>query len=217
VPDPKRVLWYLRKVPLLADLGPDAIARMAERVELREARRRDVVYLPGDPGRSLFFVHGGRIKVSKVTRDGKSLTLAYHGPAELFGDSCLLDGGPKAFFRCVRGDVSFRLGDPVHAAARQKNHAVLGYVIFDAFDPRFQVPLDDEKDLVFVEMDVRRRSDRLWNIAFPDATSVADLCTLSIHHDQLPLIPERALQGALGNERLQRFVSCDSPFLSQLD
>jgi CRP-like cAMP-binding protein len=69
-------------VPLLADLGPDAIARMAERVELREARRRDVVYLPGDPGRSLFFVHGGRIKVSKVTRDGKSLTLAYHGPAE---------------------------------------------------------------------------------------------------------------------------------------
>ena len=63
VPDPKRVLWYLRKVPLLADLGPDAIARMAERVELREARRRDVIYLPGDPGRSLFFVHGGRIKV----------------------------------------------------------------------------------------------------------------------------------------------------------
>jgi CRP-like cAMP-binding protein len=42
VPDPKRVLWYLRKVPLLADLGPDAIARMAERVELREARRREL-------------------------------------------------------------------------------------------------------------------------------------------------------------------------------
>jgi CRP/FNR family cyclic AMP-dependent transcriptional regulator len=95
MPDPKRVLWYLRKVPLLADLGPDAIARMAERVELREARRRDVVYLPGDPGKALYFVHGGRIKVSKVTRDGKSLTLAYHGPAELFGDSCLLDGGPR--------------------------------------------------------------------------------------------------------------------------
>ena len=49
----------------------------------------------GRSGRSLFFVNGGRIKVSKVTRDGKSLTLAYHGPAELFGDSCLLDGGPR--------------------------------------------------------------------------------------------------------------------------
>ena len=60
MPDPKRVLWYLRKVPLLADLGPDAIARMAERVELREARRRDVVYLPGDPGDRVFFINVGR-------------------------------------------------------------------------------------------------------------------------------------------------------------
>ena len=95
VPDPKRVLWYLRKVPLLADIGPEALARISERVELREARRRDVIYLPGDPGRSLFIVHGGRIKVSKVTRDGKSLTLAYHGPGELFGDGCMVDGGPR--------------------------------------------------------------------------------------------------------------------------
>lgn len=96
MPDPKRVLWYLRKVPLLADLGPDVLARLAERVELREVRRRDVLYLPGDPGRSLFLIHGGRIKISKVTRDGKSLTLAYHGPGELFGDGCLLDGGPRS-------------------------------------------------------------------------------------------------------------------------
>lgn len=95
MPDFKRALWYLRKVPLLADLSSDALARVAERVELREVRRREVVYLPGDPGRSLFLVHGGRIKVSKVTRDGKSLTLGYHGPTDLFGESSLLDGGPR--------------------------------------------------------------------------------------------------------------------------
>ena len=52
--------------------------------------------ISGDPGRSLFFVHGGRIKVSKVTRDGKSLTLAYCGPSEIFGETCLIDGGPRA-------------------------------------------------------------------------------------------------------------------------
>lgn len=93
--DTKRTLWYLRKVPFIADLGPDLLARLADRVELREAKRRDVIYLPGDPGNSLFLVHGGRIKVSKVTRDGKSLTLSYCGPAELFGENCLLDGGPR--------------------------------------------------------------------------------------------------------------------------
>src|SRR5690606_33804023 len=68
VQDPKRTLWYLRKIPLLADLGPEVLARLAERIQLREVKRREVVYLPGDPGASCFVVNGGRIKISKVTR-----------------------------------------------------------------------------------------------------------------------------------------------------
>lgn len=93
--DTKRTLWYLKKVPLLASLGPDSLARLAESIELREIRRREVVYLPGDPGASVFVVHGGRVKVSKVTRDGKALTLNYCGPSELFGETSLVDGSPR--------------------------------------------------------------------------------------------------------------------------
>jgi CRP-like cAMP-binding protein len=95
VNDLKRTLWYLKKIPLLAELGPEGLARLAERVEQREIRRREVVYMNGDPGEALYFVNGGRIKISKVTRDGKSLTLFYCGPSELFGEGCLLDGGPR--------------------------------------------------------------------------------------------------------------------------
>jgi CRP-like cAMP-binding protein len=95
VNDLKRTLWYLKKIPLLAELGPEGLARLAERVEQREIRRREVVYMNGDPGDALYFVNGGRIKISKVTRDGKSLTLFYCGPSELFGEGCLIDGGPR--------------------------------------------------------------------------------------------------------------------------
>lgn len=93
--DTKRTLWYLKKIPLLAELGPEVLARLAERIELREVRRREVIYLPGDPGGSLYFVNGGRVKISKVTRDGKALTLTYCGPSELFGETCLVDGGAR--------------------------------------------------------------------------------------------------------------------------
>ncbi len=44
--DPKRTLWYLKKIQLLGELGPEVLARLAERVEMREVRRREVVYLP---------------------------------------------------------------------------------------------------------------------------------------------------------------------------
>ena len=93
--DDKRALWYLKKIPLLADLPHDLVARLAEGVQLLEVRRRQVVYLPGDPGQTVYFVNGGRVKISKVTRDGKELTLAYRGPGDLFGELSLLEGGPR--------------------------------------------------------------------------------------------------------------------------
>ncbi len=93
--DEKRALWYLRKIPLLADVSAETIQRLVKAVELREIRRRQVVYLPGDPGDAVYFVNGGRLKVSKVTRDGKELTLAYRLPGEIFGELSLIEGGPR--------------------------------------------------------------------------------------------------------------------------
>jgi CRP-like cAMP-binding protein len=74
----------------------------------------------------LFLVHGGRIKVSKVTRDGKSLTLAYHGPAELFGDSCLLDGGPRTEMAEAVENALLSEVDRGHFEELIHSHPVLG-------------------------------------------------------------------------------------------
>jgi CRP-like cAMP-binding protein len=91
----KRVLWYLKKVPLLGDLNSETLGQIADLVEIKEIRRRQVIYLPGDPGNAVYIVNGGRVKVSKVTRDGKELTLAYRSPGEVFGEACLIDGSPR--------------------------------------------------------------------------------------------------------------------------
>src|SRR6266568_3832523 len=91
----KRVLWYLKKVPLLGEIPAESVIQLAEVVEMKEIRRRQVIYLPGDPGNAVYLVNGGRVKVSKVTRDGKELTLACRGPGEIFGETCLIDGEPR--------------------------------------------------------------------------------------------------------------------------
>src|SRR5882672_10464851 len=95
VQDEKRALWYVKKIPLFQDVSHDTIHKLVQCVELKEVRRRQVIYLPGDPGQAVFFVNGGRVKISKVTRDGKELTLAYRGPGEIFGELVMIDGGPR--------------------------------------------------------------------------------------------------------------------------
>jgi CRP/FNR family cyclic AMP-dependent transcriptional regulator len=91
----KRIIQILRKCPVLADSTAEVLARLASTAQVQTYRARQVVYLPGDRATSVHFIAGGRVKVSKVTRDGKELTLAYRTGGEFFGETCLLDGGPR--------------------------------------------------------------------------------------------------------------------------
>jgi CRP/FNR family cyclic AMP-dependent transcriptional regulator len=95
VQEERRLLWYLKKIPLLEGLPGDVLQELVRSVEMREVRRRQVIYIPGDPGQSLFFLNGGRVKISKVTRDGRELTLAYRVPGQVFGELCLGEGAPR--------------------------------------------------------------------------------------------------------------------------
>ena len=91
----KRVLQILRKCPVLVDAPAEALAKLAVAAQTQSYRARQVVYLPGDRAGSVHFIANGRVKVSKVTRDGKELTLAYRTSGDFFGETCLFDGGPR--------------------------------------------------------------------------------------------------------------------------
>jgi len=79
----------------LPGVGGETLGRLAAAGEPVSLRKRQVVYLPGDPGDAVHFILSGRVKISRVTRDGKELTLGYRAPGELFGELCLFDGGPR--------------------------------------------------------------------------------------------------------------------------
>ena len=93
--DDKRALWYLRKVPFFEGMPPQQLSELVADIEIREIRRRQIIYLPGDPGDRVFFINGGRVKCSKVSRDGKELTLAYRGAGQLFGELCVFEAQPR--------------------------------------------------------------------------------------------------------------------------
>lgn len=91
----RRVLWHLKRIPLLRGLPPEEHGRIAPEVGLEEHRRRRVIYMPGDPGDCVYVVNSGQVKISRVTPDGKALTLAYRGSGEPFGELCILDASPR--------------------------------------------------------------------------------------------------------------------------
>ena len=93
--DESRILQQLKKIRLLDGLPAEDLAALASKITLHQVRRRRVIFLPGDPGVSVYLLNRGRVKISRVTRDGKELTLCYLDPGELFGELSLVDGGPR--------------------------------------------------------------------------------------------------------------------------
>src|SRR6478672_7793272 len=91
----KQTLALLRRCDVLSDISAEAFAALTPGVTVGAYRPRQVIYLPGDRAQGVHFLSSGRIKISKVTRDGKELTLAYRSEGDFFGEPCLLDGGPR--------------------------------------------------------------------------------------------------------------------------
>jgi CRP/FNR family cyclic AMP-dependent transcriptional regulator len=186
VQDPKRTLWYLKKIPILAELGPEVLARLAERIQLREVRRREVVYLPGDPGNSMFIVNGGRIKISKVTRDGKALTLNYCGPSEVFGETCLIEGGPREEMAEAMENSMITELERQDVEKLLQNHAHFGYLLTRILAGRRRELENKLETLVFRDV-TSKLAELLLNLAeeYGVEDSRGTMVALKITHQEL--------------------------------
>lgn len=151
----RRALWYLKKIPLFKSLSQEELTNLADSVTLEEARRRRVIYMPGDPGHSVFFVNGGRVKVSRVTPDGKELTLAYRGPGELFGELCLVDGRPREEMAEAMENALVTQMEREQFEALLRTHAALGLALSKALCVRRRELESRLEDLIFKDVSAK--------------------------------------------------------------
>ena len=58
--DPRGHFWYMRKISALAVLREAALQALCQGSPLHELKRRTTLYVPGDAGEHVYFLHGGR-------------------------------------------------------------------------------------------------------------------------------------------------------------
>ena len=87
--------WFLNRVKLLKDLSLDDAERIDEMSEIVKVKRRHVIFTPGDPSDRIFMLKSGLVKMSRVTEEGKELTLFFLSPGDIFGENALVDKVPR--------------------------------------------------------------------------------------------------------------------------
>jgi CRP-like cAMP-binding protein len=85
----------IRRAPLFTALDDAAADALLANMTSRKLARAEVLFREGDPGRSLFVIVEGKIKLGRTSSDGRENLLAILGPGEMFGELSLFDPGPR--------------------------------------------------------------------------------------------------------------------------
>jgi CRP-like cAMP-binding protein len=104
--DQKAIAELLAQTALFGDL--DAADRSAVVTRMRRVQfdTNQMIFSRGDPGREIYLVLEGRIRLSVLSAEGRELSFAHAGPGELFGEIATLDGGERTAGATAIGPVN---------------------------------------------------------------------------------------------------------------
>lgn len=90
----RSALELLHRLPLFAQLSPQALQAVAARTVTRRVSRSEILFRRGDPCRGLYVIVSGTVQVYRATADGREQVLHTEGAGQSLAEVPLFDGGP---------------------------------------------------------------------------------------------------------------------------
>lgn len=83
-------LWCMSEVDIFADLSEPEMAAIAAAAPMRQFSPGELLYSSPQPMEALFILKQGRVRIFRVSPDGRALTTAIITPGTIFGEMLLL-------------------------------------------------------------------------------------------------------------------------------
>lgn len=88
--NPDERVWCMTEVDIFCDLEDAEMDAMAAAAPMRTYHRGELVYTPHQPLETLFILKKGRIRIFRVSPDGRALTTAIVEPGTIFGEMVIV-------------------------------------------------------------------------------------------------------------------------------
>ncbi len=90
------VAAMLPGVSLFSRLTSQELETLAGKLGKRTFGKGTIIFHKGSPGRSLYIIESGRIRIFLLSRSGQEIWVNVYGPGDVFGELALLDGLPRS-------------------------------------------------------------------------------------------------------------------------
>jgi CRP-like cAMP-binding protein len=86
----KTKIWYLQNFNLLEGMDESSMEMMDHNSKMKKSSKREIIYFPEERSDNIYLLKEGKVKISRISEDGKKTTLHLVGPGEIFGESSIL-------------------------------------------------------------------------------------------------------------------------------
>ena len=83
----------LRQIPIFSELDPGSLARLASHCVPRSVAAGFVLFTTGEACRGLYIIESGRVRIYRISTEGREQVLHIEGPGRPVAELPLFDGG----------------------------------------------------------------------------------------------------------------------------
>jgi CRP/FNR family transcriptional regulator len=85
---------YLKQIPVFTGLTDSDLEKIHEKTVERVFRKGAVIFFEGDPGEGFHYVQRGKVKIVKISDDGREHIIKVLSPGDLFAEVLLFNNEP---------------------------------------------------------------------------------------------------------------------------
>jgi CRP-like cAMP-binding protein len=193
-------LWYLKHIKLFSGLSQAELQEMDRITRMQEIKKKQPIYLPGDPANTVYLLKKGRVKIASSASSGKEVTFEILEAGEIFGELEVLEDSP-------RETHAEALDDALICAIRRED--------FDRYlseHPDLSVKLTK-----LIGLRLRKIQTRVEDLVFRDAP--ARLAHLLLELSKTDGAPEGAglrLHAKLTHQEMANLIGCSRETVSTI-
>ncbi len=196
-------LEFLNSVPIFANLKPEQLQSLPDKLRRRHYQRGEVIFHQDDPADRMHIIVEGRVKISITSEDGREKDIALFQPGDCFGEMALLDGSNRS---------------ATATAIEPSDTMVLFRQDFLDFMSEHPEVTSDVTNLLTKRL--RNVNQMLGDVVFLDvptrvAKQLLSLAENYINEDDGEASPEGAIVVPIGQEELARLVGASRETVSR--
>lgn len=85
----KNKFWYIKRVDIFSAMSDADLEQLSQVSSMCGFKRGEIIYFPEEPSEHVYLLKEGKVKISRVSEDGREIILEIIGQGEIFGELSL--------------------------------------------------------------------------------------------------------------------------------